>query len=385
MKLKLIVAILSILITSCASNETTNKESKTGEATGENLTDSEMDDEQVAITEDKKSKENNFWEPLVWNEYRDKNGVVNSSMPFPASWKVTQHPTNGEPAITGPNGLRISDFPAQSYMYTNDPHMQQMYYQSGQQLRAMPGIDQLIQQDFVSWAQNQGMQYVRHYEIPEISKVDKWYTDQLYKAVPGQSDAMVIGSEWKKSDGSLYFLLIHLNVSATAQLQNWYYFCTGLDADPSYFEKAKKQLVFALSNTHYPLEPIMAYNQSEAEKAGRSWAAHNQKMAQNQANFEAQQRAFVNKSNAINETIMNGWRERNAASDAQQERTIDGIYERTNVVDPTSGQRYKVEAGANQYWMNSNGEYISSEHQNYDPNLDENMNQQRWQELQEVK
>ena len=138
-------------------------------------------------------------------------------------------------------------------------------------------------------------------------------------------------------------------------------------------------MIFALGNTHYPLEPILAYNQREAEKAGRSWAEFNQRMVQNQANFEAQQRAFVNKSNAINEAIMNGWRANNAASDKQQEQRVDGIYERTNVVDPSNGQRYKVAAGANQYWMNSNGEYISTDRHDYNPNLDENMNEQRWQ------
>jgi predicted oxidoreductase (fatty acid repression mutant protein) len=34
-------------------------------------------------------------------------------------------------------------------------------------------------------------------------------------------------------------------------------------------------------------------------------------------------------------------------------------------------------AGANQYWMNSNGEYIGTQLQNYNPNLDDNMNEQR--------
>lgn len=108
-------------------------------------------------------------------------------------------------------------------------------------------------------------------------------------------------------------------------------------------------------------------------------------MAQNQANFEASQRAFVNNSNAINDAIMSGWRERNASGDRQQEKTIDGIYERTNVQDAETGQQYKVAAGANQYWMNNNGEYISTELQNYDPNLDENMNGQKWKELKKTK
>ena len=87
----------------------------------------------------------------------------------------------------------------------------------------------------------------------------------------------------------------------------------------------------------------------------------------------------------MNDAIMSGWRERNASSDRQQANTIDGIYERTNVQDPTTGQQYKVQAGANQYWMNNNGEYISTQLHDYNPNLDDNINQQKWQQLREVK
>jgi hypothetical protein len=160
--------------------------------------------------------------------------------------------------------------------------------------------------------------------------------------------------------------------------------CTGLQAEPAHFARAKKQLIFALSNTRYNLQPIMAYNQQEAQRVGQSWASHNQRMMQNQANFEASQRAHVNKSNAINDAIMSGWKERNAASDRSQEQFLDVINERSNVVDPTTGQGYKVASGANQYWMNSNGEYIGTELHDYNPNLDENMNEVKWQELKEL-
>jgi hypothetical protein len=306
-------------------------------------------------------------------------------MPFPSDWKVAKKAVQGEPSITGPHDLKISDYPLQSFMFTNDPQMQRIYFQSGQALRAMPGIDQVVHQDIAPRLAEKGFKYVRHYEIPEVTKMDRWYSDQLYKAVPSQAEIVAIGTDWKTDDGKHYFVLLHLNMSTTAQLQMWSYYCNSLSADASYFEKAKKQLVFALGNTHYPLEPIMAYNQREAQKAGQSWAAHNQRMAQNQSSFEAQQRAFVNKSNAVNDAIMNGWKERNAASDKMQERTIDGIYERTNVVDPSTGQKYKVAAGANNYWMNGDGEYISTEKRDYNPNLDDNMNSQRWQELQEVR
>ena len=215
--------------------------------------------------------------------------------------------------------------------------------------------------------------------------MDRWYSEQLYKAMPSRADVAAFGIEWKTSEGNPYFLLLHINVSTSQTIQSWYYSASSLEADPTHFEAAKKQYIFSLANMHYNLQPIMTYNQQEAQRVGQSWVQHNQRMAQNQASFEASQRAFVNKSGAINDAIMSGWRERNAASDKQQEQTIDNIYERSNVQDPSTGQQYKVGAGSNQYWMNSNGEYIGTQLSTYDPNLDNNMNEQRWRELKEIK
>ena len=318
-------------------------------------------------------------------EFRDNSGTVIVSMPFPSSWNIPNAVRQGEPSITGPNGLKVTDFAAKSFMDNYDPSLQQVYYQSGQRLRGMPGIEQLIQEDFVPQMAERGYQLANFYEIPEVSKIDKWYSDQLYKAMPSRTEIAAIGTDWKSEDGRPYFLLIHLNASTSQTMQTWYYMSSGLEASPEYFERAKKQYIFALANARYNLEPIAAYNQQEAQRVGQSWAAHNQRMARNQAAFEASQRAHVNKTAAINDAIRSGWRERNASSDRMQEQTIDGIYERTNVVDPATGQGYKVESGANQYWMNSNGEYIGTQRPDYNPNLDEAMNEQRWRELKEVK
>lgn len=287
----------------------------------------------------------------------------------------------GEPTIVGPNGMKIIDFPPQNFMYTSDPRMQQTYRQAGQQLRAMPGVEQLIQQDIAPWAAKQGLQFVRQYEIPEVSRMDQWYNDQLFKAMPAQMQISAIGSEWRTANGDDYFMVMHLTVGNGGSLQTWYYYCTGLQAKKPYFETAQKQLVFGLANARYNPKPIMAYNQMEAEKAGKSWAAHNQRMAQNQANFEASQRAFVNRSTAAHDSLMSNWREKNAASDKAHEQFVDTITERTKVVDPSSGTQYKVESGYNHYWMNADGKYLSTDKQDYDPNLDKSINNQKWQEL----
>lgn len=225
------------------------------------------------------------------------------------------------------------------------------------------------------------MKFVRQYEIPEITKIDRWYNDQLFKAVPMRMQIQAIGSEWETAKGDRYFIVTHLSSADGGTMQNWSYYSTGIQAEKSHFDTAKKQLIFALANARYNLQQIMAYNQMEAQKAGQSWAAHNQRMAQNQANFEASQRAFVNRSTAAHDSLMNNWREQNAASDKRQEQFVDTITERTKVVDPSSGQQYKVESGYNHYWMNADGKYLSSDKPDYDPNLDKALNNQKWQEL----
>ncbi len=369
--------ILAFIIEGCSNG---NNVKETGKAADSSA------GKQLSQNEQQQAGPDGFWEKLVMNELRDPNGMVAAIIPFPSSWKIgVLGSSKGGASITGPDGIKVTDFPLRSFMMNYNPALQQSYAAAGQQMRAMPGVDQLVQEDFVPWANGRGLQLVRYYEIPEISKMDKWYSDQLYKAMPSRSDVVAIGIDWKSNEGTPYFLLVHLNVSTSESMQNWYYMVSGLEADPAHFETAKKQYIFGLSNMRYNLEPIMAYNQQEAQRVGQSWAEHNRRMAQNQANFEASQRAFVNKSNAINDAIMSGWRERNAASDKQQEQIIDGIYERTNVQNTETGQKYKVEAGANQYWMNRNGEYISTQLHDYNPNLDKNMNNVKWQELKQIK
>jgi hypothetical protein len=313
--------------------------------------------------------------------FLDAQGMTIVEMPFPSTWKVARASKPGAPTITGPHGIKVFDFPLRSFVYTHDRQMQQVYIASGQPMRPVPGIAELVRQDLVPWCANLGLEFIRHEEIAELTKIDQWYSDQLYKAVPGQTKATVIGSDWMNANGDPYFIIMHLNVGTTAQMQTWSYFCTGLQAEKAHFKRARQQLIFALANGRYNPQQIMAYNQREAEKAGQSWAEHNARMAKNQAAFEASQRAHVNKTNAINESIMSGWRERNAASDVAHGKFIDTINEKTNMVDPSSGQRYKVDSGANHYWMNSDGKYLSTDQHAYDPNSDEAVNNQNWQKL----
>ncbi len=326
------------------------------------------------------------WERLVMVPFKDAKGTVVVEMPFPSSWKLHGKVQSGQPHITGPKGTQVIDYPLQSYLYPTDPQLQQIYRQSGQPMRPMPSsIDELIQQDFVPWGERNGLRFVSYEEIPEIARIDNWYDDQLFKVAPPKKQLHAIGTEWTKGNGDPFFLLIRLNATEMLGTLTWSYWCSSLESSKAHYGLAKKQLVFAIANAHYNPEPIMEYNRIEAQKVNQSWAAFNQRMAANQAAFQAQQRDFVNRSNAVNEAIMGGWRARNAASDASHERFVDAITERTNTYNAATGTHQKVESGYNQYWMNSDGKYISTNSHTYDPNLDEGLNNQRWDKLEEVK
>ena len=380
MKNTVYILLCLLLVVSCGNGNNPQNEQKQERDTEAAAGNNSMETKQAGTS----TEGSGNWQKLVMIPLKDAQGNVAAEAPYPADWKLVPVRQQGDPSIVGPHGLKVVDYNLKVYMYTNDPSLQSSYYATGQQLRPWPGVDAVIEQDIKPRAHSQGLTYVKHYEIPDVTRIDQWYSDQLYKAVPSQSQAIAVGTEWTMADGSPYFLLIHMNVSESANMQNWSIFSSGLQADKNYFERARKQYIFSLANTRYALEPIAAYNQREAQKAGQSWAAFNQRMAQNQAAFEAQQRAHVNKTEAINNAIMSSYNTRNAASDRQQEQTIDGIYERTKVQNTETGQNYKVEGYHNQYWMNSNGEYIGTNQSGYNPNLDENMNNQKWQELKQV-
>lgn len=345
-------------------------------------------EEVIVITDENGSSDNangernskgNYWQKMVMLDVRDNNGTIQYWQPLPANWKFHTHSSDGV-SITGPNGIKVTDFPLQSFMvdYTGNG----MY--SGMQMRAMPSIDDLIQQDVVPSASQRGLQYVKHYELPDVSRMNQWYAEQLYSVGPTTKFNKAFGIDWKDAEGRDVFAILHVSSTKGQYSEMWNYRASLLEADPSVFALAKKQYIFSLANMRYNLEPIMAYNQAEAQRIGQSWAAFNRRMAANQAAFEASQRAHINKTNAINDAIMSNWRSSNAASDKNQEQFIDNIYENQNVVNEETGQKYKVQQGYNQYWMNNDGEYIGTPSNTYNPNLDDNLNEQKWQQLKQT-
>lgn len=314
------------------------------------------------------------------NTIDPKTNMVTGRVPLPQSWNFAG-PNNEGLFLEGPNGIKVYQMKYQSFMYTQDPYYQQIYAQSGANLRQNLSSEQILQQDIIPSTAKQGYSLVRNYPIPQLAKKDEQYFAQLYQVGPSQKNFEVLGAEFNAPDGSGSLLILQKMSSFSQGLLMWGYSGYILDAPKAEFEMAKNHLMNALLNVQHNPQYIAQYNQRERQKSNASWTAHNNRMAANQRSFDATQKAYRESTNAVNDAMMSTWRSQNESSDRMQSQFVDGIWEQKNMTDPNSGNTYKVQEGYNQYWSNGNNEYIGSNDAYYNPNTDNSVNNQNWQQL----
>ncbi len=314
-----------------------------------------------------------------FNTIDSRNGIVMSRIPLPSSW---QKQNGGDYLYTGPNGIKIHGERGGSFIFSKDPQMNQMYQQSGMQVQLPKSIEQVINEGFMEYADKINRKLVRKYPMPQIAAWDKQFDDQLYKSMPSQKTFTVMGLEWRDPDGTSFLTILHHFVSYDQYGGYWGITYSVLEASKGAFDQAKTQYINGLLNQQINPQWLQAVNQKDMQIAQQSNAAHQQRMA-NIKSFGDQNTARFNDRMAAMDQNMASWRANQAASDRNQELFVDYIYGNTNVSDPNTGQTYKVEAGANQYWMNNQGEYIKSDNSLYNPNLDQNINNQTWTEYEE--
>ncbi|MBK5213551.1 MAG: hypothetical protein JJE55_07825 [Flavobacteriaceae bacterium] len=302
-----------------------------------------------------------------------------SRIPFPSNWKKE---TGGDYMFTGPNGIKVHNERGGSFMFSNDPQMNQMYQQSGMQVQFPKSIDQVINEGFMEYANKINRKLVKKYPLPQFAAWDKQFDDKLYKSMPSQKTFTVYGLEWRDPDGKMFLTVVHHFVSYDQMGGYWGISYSVLETPGEIFEATKKQFMNGLLNQQTNPQWVQAVNQQDQQKAIASNAAHQGRMNDISA-FGANNTARYNARMAAMDQNMESWRANQAAGDRNQEQFLDYVNERTNVVDPNTGQVYKVDAGADQYWMNNNGEYIKSDNSNYNPNQDDNINNQTWTEYEE--
>lgn len=354
---KALAILISILLLGCRQNETTTDGQNPNRTThGGTKADNEI-----------------VFKPII----DGKTNTVFAMMPLPMDWRIN---TSGPAMIESPDGLRVYSLPLHFFVYTDDPYTMQLYAQSGQPVRRNTEIEQLIREDLMPIAQREGSKFIKQYPVEEVANADRDYDALLFKVMPSQQKFNAAVTEWEDKNGNPYLIIIHQNASYANNLLNWGYYCQAMEAPKPVYGKAKERLLYALAHTRYNPKNVEAYNISEAQKANASMAAHNQRMAVMQQNFNASQRAFESKRDAINASIMANYNSNNAASDKSHNRFLNYIKEQETV--SANGQRYQVQGGSNQYWVNQNHQYQGSNDPNYDPNRNQETVNQTWTEAQ---
>lgn len=310
-----------------------------------------------------------------------KTGMVSYRMPLPESWKIMTPQTAEEPHIVGPGGVKVYYRSGSTNMFSNDPNMQQVYQMSGQAMRRPMPVDAYLQQDILPQMTSNGFQLLKQYPLPQVAERNRAYSAKLFKSAPSQEQHSALGTEWKSKEGKPVFMIVNMTVSQGQNDVYWFTSFQLLEAEESRFANAKRSLLNGIINTQDNPQQIAAYNANEQQKTNQSWSQHNARMQQNQRNFDQQQRTHRETQDAINKSSMDAYNSRQESNDRIQNRFNNYIMDENTVTNPEDGKRYQVESGADQYWMNSNGEYVPSNNALYDPNTDPALNNQQWQEV----
>lgn len=288
-----------------------------------------------------------------------KTGRPTFYLPLPNTWELTQK------AWLGPNQTKAV------YLTGQMTYPQQGGYSS---------IDQLIRQTFEPSFRQQNTQITKMYDLPEIARQKEAYFSQLWKAAPSREHFEVKGIELKDQNGERGLVILHFWTSVsqfTSYSAYDYYFMEATEAD---FEQSKKELIYALSNVQWDRQHIAEYNQKEQMKSQNSWAAHNQKMAQRKSTFNSFQQT-QNTLNDVSDIYHNTWKNTNRMNNDGHQKSINGIYNQNTMVNPYNGQNVQVQHGYNQYYMNSNNEWIGTNDAFYNPQNDPHINHQNWEQM----
>lgn len=310
---------------------------------------------------------------LIMKTVSDQQGKAILQMPLPQSWNIQGN------AIVGPNNLEIKEYQGQSFVYTPDPYYAQAYAQAGKQIRQPAGLQAVVNQDIRNMGEKIGLTYEKAYPLPRLAQADRAYSNQLVSYGNPQKNFDVAGVEWSK-DGKKILVIVHYYEQNSQGLSFWGYYTKALECDAAYFEEAKKSYLYALENVQHNQARISAYNQRESAALQQRDAAFQTRMRSNNESFQATQRAYRESQNAINEAQMGIYRSQSESFDRGNQQITNTIHGENTLYNPTNGETYQTEGYYDNYWMNSDGQYIGTDDQFYDPNMDPNYDNTEWQQ-----
>lgn len=331
--------------------------------------------------------------PLTANgqqiEYKDiyspTTGRVTYSMPLPSDWQVNRNP-NSDYFVSGPGGIKIYHSFKNEYFYGQN--MGGYGNVGGRQFMAPMSADQYFQQIVKPHLQSQGHRFITSYAIPE-------YVGLMNKFAAGMPNTgtrrsfYAIGSDWQTGRGEKSMVTTVLSFVEGPAGVTWYSQMTQMEAPSSKFDWAKRTVrngvqkaKIGSQNQSILNRELVQFNRENdrksAERMARSQREHDIRMEGIAAAGRASTARARDGMDAL-DSSMSSYQRIQAMKDGGQANSVRGIHGETIISDPYSGRRYDgAPAGRGNYWVGPDGELMTTEDPNYNPNTDNSVNSHDW-------
>lgn len=293
------------------------------------------------------------WFPL----YNPQTGELFSEVPLPSDWKVTPQ------VWSAPGNIRAREI-------------------AGEFLSGVDtSVDQIIQSKLIPMLTQTGNRVLSIEDYPQIAEYDRQYYAQLWKVAPSQDHHVAKGIVYEGDANLKGVLVVHFTKSRSQFGTSVFYTMHLLEGSAGAFDGRKREFLRALANIKPNLEQIAAYNQREQQKAATSMGNFNARQQQKQQQFDDWMATQRQSSSSALDSSMESWRRRQGMIDSGHQKQVDAIRGTAPIYNSNTGQTWEVEDGHDRYYMNNSGEYIPTDDQFYDPNMDPALNNQEWMEV----
>lgn len=366
----------SCLFSSCLQNNPKNNGANTA---SENRTGEYAKNQNSSGKMEQENPNDNVEPPRLKYFYNidSRNGMVTERIPFPKDWQ--QH-AGDKLAFTGPNGIKVYGEGGKFFAYSNDPTILQQYQMTGMNVKYPLTMDQTIEEFLMPVADKVNRKMVKKYPIPQLMEFYKTFDGMLFKIEqhPKQFDATAI--EWVDPDGTRWITVFNHQIEQGANQTFWGFQTGAMGAPPEIFEQAKQDYLNGLLNRQLNPEWINTMNKQTEYAIRKSNEAHQKReaefkrgMAERQKQWEADQEVKANNQKQ--------WEAGLEARSRRQEHIADVILGKTNIIDPETGTRHKIDHTSNRYWVNTKNEYVGTNTTYDDPNENAFINNETWREF----
>lgn len=317
-------------------------------------------------------------------EFMDEDlKILSTRILIPNSWERSSD-TNY--ILEGPNNIRVANVQTSPMlMYSEDPSMVRTFQMNGMQNQYPLTLNEITELYFMPYAEQNNMQLVNTFPIPEISKKSVEFLKLNYSSTPTKQEVETMGLEWKDTNGKRYLTVLRRLIFTKNDHLTWGFINQHIESKSADYDTAKKLFIDVILSEQHNTDWLYKKNKIAAQKAQQQFQAHQARMNAIQLNSTNSSFTSSSSSTSVGDIYSDildinhaGYLKRSNMTSHGHTRTVNAIGNRNVISNHTTGEHYNVQAGSKFYWVNNNGEYFGTDNANYDPRSDRKVNQTEW-------